>query len=208
MDGLLRVILLANWGLGLEALKILHVLEFVEVLRVVTGYDHESDDPWRNCVYDYASRCGYPVSHEAELGPADLRRLIIDGGVDLLVSHAYMRLLPESVFSAPRFGGLNIHPSLLPRHRGPSPTAWVLKNKETETGLTCHYLDAGIDTGDIVAQITVPVEPGDTLEAVIDKQKRALWSVLPQALGRVLDPGFTARPQDERRATYEPRPES
>ncbi|MBW2618917.1 MAG: hypothetical protein JRC92_08590, partial [Deltaproteobacteria bacterium] len=123
-------------------------------------------------------------------------------------SHAYMKILHRQIYTASTFGGINIHPSLLPRHRGPSPTYWVLKNKEPETGLTCHYIDDGIDTGEIISQVSIPVTPHDALGSIIEKQKRALWTVLPQALDRVKDPTFAPRPQDNSQASYAPRPEN
>ena len=204
----LRVVLLANWGLGLEALRVLDDLAWATVTTVITDYDQASSDPWRNCVQECAAQLGYPVLVEKGLSQAQIRKEIIFRGADLLVAHAYMKILRRETYTASTFGGINIHPSLLPRHRGPSPTYWVLRNKEPETGLTCHYIDDGIDTGEIISQASIPVTPHDTLNSIIEKQKRALRTVLPQALDRVKDPTFVPRSQDNNQASYAPRPDN
>ncbi len=204
----LRIVLLANWGLGLEALKILHSLAEVEVTAVVTSHDLKSQDPWRHCVHDFASRHGYPVLNEVGLSFDQLSEMVTPAQTDLLVCHAFMKLLPRLIFTAPTYGAINIHPSLLPRYRGPSPTYWILKNKEAETGLTCHYVDQGFDTGEIISQVRIALDPTDTLSSIIEKQKQALWRVLPQALSRVVDPWFAPLPQDDQQASNAPRPEA
>lgn len=204
----LRVILLANWGLGLEALRVLGDLAWVTVRTVITNYDQASSDPWRNCVYECASQFGYPVLAEKGLSQAQIREEVILKGADLLISHAYMKILHRQTYTAPTFGGVNIHPSLLPRYRGPAPTYWVLKNKEPETGLTCHYIDEGIDTGEIISQARIPLTPQDTLSSIMEKQKKAMWTILPQALKRVTDPRFVPLPQNNSQASYAPRPDS
>jgi len=204
----LRVILLANWGLGLEALRILDDLAWVTIKTVITDYDQASHDPWRNCIQEHASQLGYTVLDEKDLSQVQIREEIIFRGADLLVCHAYMKILRRETYTAPNLGGVNIHPSLLPRHRGPSPTYWVLRNKEPETGLTCHFIDDGIDTGEIISQARIVVAQRDTLRSIIEKQKKALWTILPQALERAADPRFAPHPQDSNQASYAPRPDN
>ena len=69
----LRVILLVNWGLGLEALRILDDLAWATVTTVITDYDQADPDPWRNCVQECAAQLGYPVLAEKGLSQAQLR---------------------------------------------------------------------------------------------------------------------------------------
>ncbi|KPA10982.1 methionyl-tRNA formyltransferase, partial [Candidatus Magnetomorum sp. HK-1] len=84
--------------------------------------------------------------------------------VELIISHAFMKILPKTIFAVPKYGCINIHPSLLPNYRGASPTKMILCNKEKETGLTSHYIDEGIDTGNIIYQVKIPVYLNDTVE--------------------------------------------
>lgn len=71
---------------------------------------------------------------------------------DIIFSIYYRKILPNSLLKIPRLGCINIHPSLLPKYRGPIPTAWAIENGEINFGITIHYIDAGIDTGDILVQ--------------------------------------------------------
>src|SRR2546429_4546079 len=74
-----------------------------------------------------------------------------------MVVDAYGQILPASRLDAPRLGTLNVHASLLPRHRGPAPVEWSILSGDTETGVTIIQMDAGVDTGPILAQERVPI---------------------------------------------------
>src|SRR6266568_738902 len=76
---------------------------------------------------------------------------------DLIVVAAYGQILPKRILELPRFGCLNVHASLLPKYRGAAPIQWALLNNESETGVTLMKMDAGLDTGPILAQATTPI---------------------------------------------------
>lgn len=71
---------------------------------------------------------------------------------DLCVICHFERIIKEPILSVPKYGFINVHPSLLPNYRGMAPQHWPIINGEKETGITCHYVDEGTDTGDIVVQ--------------------------------------------------------
>lgn len=76
---------------------------------------------------------------------------------DLCVICHFERLIKEPILSVPKYGFINVHPSLLPSYRGMAPQHWPIINGETEAGITCHYVDEGTDTGDIIVQRIVPL---------------------------------------------------
>jgi methionyl-tRNA formyltransferase len=199
----LKVVALLNWGIGREVLDCLYLRPDVAIELVLTRWDHPCRDPWRNAVYDRASELGVPVQHGREWPDALLAERL--RGVDLMVTHAWPFRFPEAVFSAPRCGSVNLHPSLLPRHRGPAPHLSVLQQGEAETGLTCHVIDTGLDTGPIVSQLRVSLQPGETVAGMLEKLKRLVHPVLELTLGRLQDPGFQPVPQDDARASYAPK---
>lgn len=202
----MKVATLLNWGMGLEVLKTLHHMDDVKVAWVGTTFRKQAAEPWRNAVHDFAATHGYPIFLDTSLSFDDLKNHLEQEDVDLLVVHAFMRKLPQSLFCLPKHGSINIHASLLPQHRGPSPTYWVLRNKERRTGLTCHYIDEGIDSGDLIYQVEIPVHPGDTVETIIERQKERVPHLMRQSLNRIRDATFQATPQDHGLATYAPRP--
>ena len=74
---------------------------------------------------------------------------------DLIIVACFSRLFPPSLLELPRYGCLNLHPSLLPAYRGPAPLFWLARQGEGQAGVTLHFLDEDLDTGDIVAQIAL-----------------------------------------------------
>lgn len=202
----LSVLLLANWGIGAAVLETLLAMPGLRVPLVVGRHEPDSPDPWVNRVYDLAQAAGLRFVPSREASFEFLAQAIAREGVDLLLCHAYMRRLPPAVFAAPRLGGVNIHASLLPRHRGPAPSWWVLKNRESETGLTSHVLTEELDAGAVIHQVRVPVLPGDDMDALLDRLRAATPDLVRGTVARLLQKNFTPEPQCDAAATYAPRP--
>jgi methionyl-tRNA formyltransferase len=121
---------------------------------------------------------------------------------ELIIVAAFGFILPPAVLSLPKFGCLNVHPSLLPRHRGPSPVANTILCGDELTGVTIMVMDAGLDTGPILAQKKVVVSFTDTTGSLSSKLAdvgaKLLLETLPKWLGGELRP----QAQDESQATY------
>jgi len=124
---------------------------------------------------------------------------------DVIVVAAYGQLLPQQVLDIPRFGCLNVHPSLLPRHRGASPVAGAILAGDEVTGVTIMLLDAGLDTGPLLSQRQVPVLPQDTTGSLTDKLAgEGAQLLVMETLPRWPSGELTPQPQDEEQATYTP----
>ncbi len=201
----LRILLAANWGLGERLLAALLACPEVLVLGVVTRPGAQGGDPWASAVDRSARAAGLRVWDEADLPPPALGALAREQGADLLWLHAYLRLLPREVYSAPRLGSVNVHASLLPAYRGPAPQHWVLKNREPVTGLTSHFLDEGLDSGPIIHQERVPLAGTETLAELLDKLKAAAAPLVRATVEKLRAPDFVPAAQDETLATYAPR---
>jgi methionyl-tRNA formyltransferase len=128
---------------------------------------------------------------------------------DLLLVNSYAMILRPDALAVPRFGAVNIHGALLPAYRGANPTEWAVINGERETGVTIHAVDAGIDTGPIIAQRKVPIRFEDTW---LDVRRRVgaateqlLADMLPAILGGMagLQPQLDASRRHWRRRTAE-----
>ena len=113
----------------------------------------------------------------------------------------YNWLLPPEVLAVPRLGVVNSHPSLLPRHRGPFPFAWAVRENDPELGLTVHLMDERFDTGPILAQGSRPMPSDVTLEGMIPTLRELSAELFPRALRRILA-GDRGDPQSEEGATY------
>lgn len=121
---------------------------------------------------------------------------------EALVVAAYGRILPPALLRVPPLGTLNIHPSLLPRHRGPSPIAAALLAGEATTGVTVMLIDEGMDTGPILAQAEEPIRPEDTAETLTERLFHRGASLLSATLGPWARGDVPPQPQDDAQATY------
>jgi methionyl-tRNA formyltransferase len=121
---------------------------------------------------------------------------------DVIVIAAYGKMLPESFLRMPPHGCLNIHASLLPRHRGPSPIAAAILTGDEMTGVTIMVVTKVMDTGPILTQRRIPILPHDTTGSLFQKLStlgaELLMETLPLWLGGKLVP----QPQDNNKATY------
>ena len=121
---------------------------------------------------------------------------------ELVVVVAYGRLLPAAVLDVPRFGCLNLHPSLLPRHRGPSPVPGAILGGDETTGITLMLLDEGMDSGPIIAHRARSIGPGDDAENLTTELFHDGAVLLSETLPAWLSGDVDARPQDDELATY------
>ena len=121
---------------------------------------------------------------------------------DAFVVVAYGRLLPPEVLALPRLGVINIHPSLLPRHRGPSPVTTAILDGDAETGVSLMLLDDGMDTGPLLAQSVPVLLDGSERAGELTARLFAMGAtMLPGTLAGLEAGDITPEPQDERVAT-------
>jgi methionyl-tRNA formyltransferase len=134
---------------------------------------------------------------------ASLERLTRVYEPDVGLCAGYTWLLPPELLSIPRLGVVNCHPSLLPRHRGPFPIAWAIREGDAELGMTVHLMDERFDTGSILAQGSRPLPVGTSIDGFGPTLQELGAALLPDALKRLLA-GDRGEPQSEEGATYAP----
>jgi len=121
---------------------------------------------------------------------------------DLLVSFAYGKIFGPKFLALFPLGGINIHPSLLPKYRGPTPVPAAIINRETETGITIQKLALETDSGDILMQETVPLHGRETAGTLSETMAVKAAELLPAALRGIADGTLRAKAQDHGAATY------
>ena len=142
-----------------------------------------------------------PVHQTASLRSARVQEELASRQPDVIVVAAYGRLLPSRVLDLPHRGCLNLHPSLLPRYRGPSPVITTILEGDPITGVTLMQLDEGMDTGPIIAQREHPVAPDDTAETLTRSLFKLGADLLLGNLHPWVEGQLAARPQDDAQAT-------
>jgi methionyl-tRNA formyltransferase len=121
---------------------------------------------------------------------------------DLIVVAAYGQILPQAILDLPRFGCLNVHTSLLPKHRGAAPIQWAILEGDALTGVTIMKMDAGLDTGAILTQQTTPICADDNSQTLHDRLAQLGATLLVQTIRDHVAGKITPRPQPSEGVSY------
>lgn len=130
---------------------------------------------------------GIPVLNPATVNSPESLAEIAAFAAELHVSMSYDQILREAILALPPRGTLNCHAGALPFYRGRNPLTWALINGEAEFGITVHWVDLGIDTGDIVRQIKVPISATDTYATLLKTAEKLCADTLVEAVSDVYD---------------------
>ncbi|MEJ2058316.1 MAG: methionyl-tRNA formyltransferase, partial [Desulfofustis sp.] len=123
---------------------------------------------------------------------------------DIIVVAAYGRILPETIINLPRHGCINVHGSLLPRHRGAAPIQWSIIKGDPEVGVTIMQMDKGMDTGDILMKAAIIPDPDETAGSLFPKIAGLGSHTLMDTLDMLAQGGMAMISQDEALATSAP----
>ena len=143
-----------------------------------------------------------PVIQPETLRSSNVVDRLVSFQPELIVVAAYGAILPGEVLSLPKFACINVHPSLLPRHRGPSPVAHTILCGDELAGVTIMLMDAGVDTGPILAQEKVGISFMDTTGSLSAKLADLGAKLLLETLPRWLNQELRPRVQDAAQAIY------
>src|SRR4051812_40893646 len=124
---------------------------------------------------------------------------------DVIVVMAYGQILPRTVLEIPRIACLNLHASLLPRHRGAAPIQAAIVAGDRETGITVMYMDEGLDTGDVLLEKRIEIAPNETGGSLHDRLAEIAPAALNDALTQLQSESAARTPQDSPAATYAPK---
>jgi methionyl-tRNA formyltransferase len=148
-----------------------------------------------------AERAGLAVLQPPRLKGTDFGERLRALRLEVAVVAAYGRILPLDVLSAPRLGCVNVHASLLPRWRGAAPIQWALASGDAETGVCLMQMEAGLDTGPVLALRRTPILSGDTAETLQQRLSELGGVLVREELPRFLAGALTPRPQAEEGVT-------
>lgn len=123
---------------------------------------------------------------------------------DLFIVVAY-RILPKEVYTLPKYGSFNLHASLLPKYRGAAPIQWALINGEEITGLTTFFLEDKVDTGNIILQKQISIDPLDNFETLYNKMAIEGAKLVVETVKAIENNNYTLKKQDDTLATPAPK---
>ena len=151
-----------------------------------------------------SEKLGLPVIQPIKLRTPEAMDQLRAWHPEIIVVAAFGQILRPEVLSLPPYGCVNLHASLLPRHRGASPIAAAILAGDRETGVTLMKMDPGLDTGPVLAQKRMPIQVSDTAETLGRKLALLAGETLTEFLPVYLRGEIVPRPQDDSLATYAP----
>lgn len=204
----LRIIFMGTPELAVVSLEALRGETAFEIAAVVTQPDRPKGralKPQPSPVKIIALRAGLPVLQPEQARDENFITELHRLQPDLIAVAAFGQILPGRILELPRFGCLNVHPSLLPKYRGAAPIQWVILNDEIETGVTIMKMAAGLDTGDILTQQATPIRQEDNAESLHDRLAQLGAELLVRTIPDYVAGKIQPRPQAAGQATHAPK---
>ncbi|GEA14503.1 methionyl-tRNA formyltransferase [Moorella sp. E308F] len=199
----MRIIFIGQAPFGRDCLQAL-LDQGEEIAGVLTVPDRPGQKG-PNPVKELALQRGLPLLQPARLKEPEALTWVKNLRPDLLVLAFVTDIVPQAMIDLATYGGINYHPSLLPKYRGGSAMNWAIINGETETGVTIHQIDAGIDTGPIILQQKVAIDPDDTVKSLYFEKLYPLGvQMVAEAVRLIREGKASPVPQDERQASFQP----
>ncbi|MGC9336563.1 MAG: methionyl-tRNA formyltransferase [Candidatus Cloacimonadia bacterium] len=154
-------------------------------------------------IKEFALRNNLPVFQPQDINSREAAEVLKKYNPDLILVVSYGKILRKQVLAIPKFGCINLHPSLLPKYRGPAPINWTLFNGEKETGNTIFFMNEKMDAGDIIYQgRRIPILPEDNYGSLYKKLSIQGASDVIKAISLIDEDKAHPIPQDDSQATF------
>lgn len=196
-----RVVLLGKNRLAVECLRVISEAGD-DIVRVAVDPRDDGSDAWQPSLRGAALRAGLPVLAADDLNATEIVSCLAALRADFLFSCQFGQILKPRTIGVARLATLNLHFGPLPRYRGVAAVAWALINGESETGVTLHHMDPGVDSGDIVGGRSVPIGPDDTARSLYEKCTDAGVKLFADWYPRLRAGDIPRTPQDPSRILY------
>ena len=200
-----RVVFMGTPEFSVPCLRAL--AEHCEVIGVVTQPDRPRGRGQKlrpSPVKAWAEDHGLPVYQPEKIKTEEFTAQLEELKPDLMVVVAFGQILSQRILDIPAYGCINVHASLLPRYRGAAPMQWCLINGEKKTGVTTMFMDAGLDTGDMLLKREVEISDSMNLEELHDALMEEGAELLVETLERLSDGTLPREKQEDRLSNYAP----
>jgi len=204
----MNIVYLGSGDIGLPSLQWLLDAPDVSVRAVVAQPDRAAGRGLavrHSRIKELALARGVEVFQPAKVRAPEAVDRIASLAPDLLVVMAYGQILPRTLLDVPRLGALNLHTSLLPRHRGAAPVQAAILSGDPATGITAMWMDAGLDTGDMLLWREIAIAAEETAGSLHDRLALLAPVVLAESLGLIGERRAPRLRQDASRAIYAPK---
>jgi len=145
-----------------------------------------------------------PVHQPEKIRAPEVQDLLQGLAPDCIVIIAYGQIIPAKLLPVPKLGWINLHASLLPKYRGAAPINWAIVNGETRTGVTTMRIDAGMDTGEMLLQRGIEIDPKETAPELAARMSEFGAPLMAETLRGLAAGTITAKAQNHAEASYAP----
>lgn len=185
--------------------------EFVRHILIASGIFWKDDFSYQKNPFKkfelpdkIARKNGIAVLYSDRLKTAEFEAGLRKIEPDLILVAGFHRLIPANIIKIPTKAIINLHPSLLPKHRGGTPNRWVIRNGESESGMTAHFVNEKFDEGDIILQEKMPVRPDETWGELEERISEVMIRMAHSIIKMARKGEIKGTPQNSYLATYEP----
>lgn len=174
----MRILFMGGHELGKKALESIVKSGRNVIGAVVT----DNSNQWYKGVDEVAQKYNIPLYEQANVNSPDFIEVLKGLSPDIITVVNFEQILKQQIIEIPNKSCINTHASLLPAYRGRAPLNWAMINGEKETGVTVHYINNGIDTGNIIIQKSVKIEESDYINDVLEKIKKVYSYIVVEAI--------------------------
>lgn len=196
----MRILFMGTPDIARESLDMLYNAGY-EICGVVTPPDRPSGRGMKliaSPVKEYALEKGFKIFQPEKItNNTEFKDEIKELNPDVVCVVSYGVILPKSFLKIPKYGCINVHPSMLPKYRGAAPIQWAILNGDETTGVTIMYLDEGMDSGDIIVQEEVKIDPDETTGELWNRLSSIGARLLKESVDKIADGTVTRRVQPD-----------
>lgn len=174
----MNILFMGGHELGAKTLEHL-INNNVNVVGVVVS---KNDNDWYRGVDEVADKFNLNLYEEKNINDQNFLNKIKSLNLDLIVCVNFDQILKKDIINLPTIGCINTHASLLPKYRGRAPLNWAMINGEKYSGVTVHFIDEGIDTGDIILQEKIKIDEDDYICDLLNKVKNTYPKIVLNAI--------------------------
>lgn len=157
--------------------------------------------------YNYIKSYSIPEIKAKGVNTEAFKKALLKLNPDIILVGSWGEKISKEIYDLPKIAAINVHPSLLPKYRGPNPYFWTIRNQETVSGVTFHLIDKGFDTGAILAQEEIKIYPSDTGKSLKERTVLVARGVVCELLKALREDVIIPLTQREDKASYYSHPE-
>jgi len=153
-----KVMVLGKNNIAIECTNLLLNQNRVQIVGCCPNNNDDGTEGSQKSFYKFCNKNNIKIIPFKKIGSKDSLKILKSLNLDFIFSFQYDQIVSQKVINTTKYGAINMHFSPLPKYRGVAPIAWALINGENEYGVTIHYMDPGIDTGDIISQTNFEID--------------------------------------------------